>query len=82
MKSLKSIFVSLLSCTFALHSMGEVLPKVTFVTPSIVRVQWSPKGEVRGNETGVCIYEPKQVKVQLCVPLLLITAHQHHHKVG
>ena len=63
MKSLKSIFVSLLSCTFALHSMGEVLPKVTFVTPSIVRVQWSPKGEVRGNETGVCIYEPKQVKV-------------------
>ena len=26
--------------------------------------------------------EPKQVKVQLCVPLLLITAHQHHHKVG
>ena len=63
MKSLKRIFVSLLSYTFALHSMGEVLPKVTFVTPSIVRVQWSPKGEVSGNETGVCIYEPKQVKV-------------------
>ena len=38
-------------------------PKVTFVTPSIVRVQWSPTGEVSGNGTTICIYEPQKVKV-------------------
>ena len=38
--------------------------KVTFVTPSIVRVQWSPDGQLPGNATGVCIYSPHQVAVR------------------
>lgn len=29
---------------------------VTFVTPSIVRIQWSSDGVLRGNNTGVCVY--------------------------
>ncbi len=40
-------------------------PRLTFVTPSIVRVQWTPQGatDPKGNGTGVCIYEPQEVKV-------------------
>jgi len=40
-------------------------PRLTFVTPSIVRVQWNAHGSAfdEGNETGVCIYEPQEVKV-------------------
>ena len=38
--------------------------KVTFVTPSIVRVQWSPDGRLPGNATGVCVYSPRKVAVR------------------
>lgn len=38
--------------------------KVTFITPSIVRVQWSPDGRLPGNATGVCVYSPSKVAVQ------------------
>lgn len=31
--------------------------KVDFITPRIVRVQWSPDGALKGNNTGVCIWQ-------------------------
>ena len=55
--ALMSLMVSL--CVAA----NEVIPRVSFVSPSIVRVQWVPAGELMGNGTTVCIYEPQQVKV-------------------
>ena len=55
--ALMSLMVSL--CVAA----NEVIPRVSFVSPSIVRVQWAPAGELTGNGTTVCIYEPQQVKV-------------------
>ena len=36
--------------------------KVEFVTPKIVRVQWSADGTLPGNNTGACVYCQKQVK--------------------
>ena len=36
--------------------------KVEFVTPKIVRVQWSADGSLPGNNTGAFVYEQKQVK--------------------
>lgn len=55
--ALMSLMVSL--CVAA----NEVIPRVSFVSPSIVRVQWALAGELTGNGTTVCIYEPQQVKV-------------------
>lgn len=63
MMTMKKILFGLLSSAFVLHINAQVMPKVTFVTPSIVRVQWNPLGEVNGNGTTVCIYEPQEVKV-------------------
>lgn len=34
---------------------GDV--KVEFITPAIVRVQWSADGSLPGNGTGACIYQ-------------------------
>ena len=36
--------------------------KAEFVTPKIVRVQWSADGTLPGNNTGACVYCQKQVK--------------------
>lgn len=39
-------------------AVGQVVPqpKITFVTPSIVRIQWTPDGVERDNATGSCVY--------------------------
>ena len=37
-------------------------PKVEFITPRIVRVQWSADGTLPGNNTGVCVYDRSRVK--------------------
>ena len=60
---MKKLFFGLLASAFVLQVYADVQPKVTFVTPSIVRVQWSPSGELIGNGTTVCVYEPQKVKV-------------------
>lgn len=44
----------------AVSLAGGRLPSVRFVTESIVRVQWHPEGELRGNATGVCVYDGKE----------------------
>lgn len=36
----------------------------SFVTPEIVRVQWSEDGKLGGNHTGICVYQPQKVKVK------------------
>lgn len=43
---------------------AEVLPSVKFITPSIVRLQWSPTGSTAGNATGVCVYTAGEVRVR------------------
>ncbi len=37
---------------------------VDFITPSIVRVQWTMDSMFTDNETGVCIYEKEKIKVK------------------
>ncbi|MBQ7238122.1 MAG: DUF5110 domain-containing protein [Bacteroidales bacterium] len=44
---------------------AQQMPKVTFVTPSIVHVQWSADGQNADNETGVCTYTPQVVKCKV-----------------
>ena len=41
--------------------------KVEFVTPKIVRVQWSVDGTLPGNNTGACVYEKQKVKSEVIV---------------
>lgn len=50
------LFVAMLLslCTKA----GDV--KVEFITPTIVRVQWSADGSLPGNGTGACIYQKQK----------------------
>lgn len=60
---MRKLLIGLLASSFVLHLFADVQPKVTFVTPSIVRVQWSPSGELSSNGTTICIYEPQKVKV-------------------
>ena len=38
---------------------------VEFVTPSIVRVQWTADGSLRDNATGVCTWQPQTVEVSV-----------------
>lgn len=52
----------LLSLIAVFAAADEALPVVSFVTPKIVRVQWHPDGGERDNATGVCVYEPQEVK--------------------
>ena len=51
-------FIALSLCLLA--KAGDI--KVEFVTPKIVRVQWSADGSLPGNNTGVCVYQKQQVK--------------------
>lgn len=51
-------FIALFLCL--LVKAGDI--KVEFITPKIVRVQWSADGSLPGNNTGVCVYEKQKVK--------------------
>lgn len=64
MRKSKVLFF-LMATLLSLPSLAEtVLPKVSFVTPSIVRVQWSPSGQEADNGTGVCVYTAGNVPVK------------------
>lgn len=52
-------FPFILLSVFWLRSMAQ--PKIQFVTPSVIRVQWTPDGVARDNGTGVCVYRPQDV---------------------
>lgn len=58
MKPLLTLILSLLTLSAFPQS-----PIIDFVTPSIVRVRWTPDGTVTDNATGVCIYPKTEVKV-------------------
>ena len=57
-------FLIILLYSNLLHAV-DTRPNLQFVTPSIVRVQWSADGKLHRNNTGVCIYTPQQVKVKV-----------------
>ncbi len=57
-------FFFLFVVSFALSEAKVSDVCVKFVTPSIVRVQWSPDGILHGNNTGVCVYNNCEVKVE------------------
>ena len=46
----------------AIAQVSSTKVKVEFITPKIVRVQWSADGSLPGNNTGVCVYERQKVK--------------------
>lgn len=56
--------VILCLCCFLLWGCVAHATIVEFITPAIVRVQWSADGDLSGNSTGLCIYKPQHVKVK------------------
>lgn len=56
---LLTILLSLLTL-----SASAQAPIIDFVTPSIVRVRWTPDGTVTDNATGVCVYPQADVNVK------------------
>ena len=38
--------------------------RISFITPSIVRVQWSNDGTLQENNTGACVYTNQSVRVE------------------
>ena len=62
---MKRVRFALLGLMMSLVATADVLPRVSFVSPSIVRVQWAPEGELVGNGTTVCVYEPQEVRVKV-----------------
>ncbi|MDE6770924.1 MAG: DUF5110 domain-containing protein [Muribaculaceae bacterium] len=58
------LFISLMFIFSALLSWSAT-PIVEFVTPSIVRVRWTPDGSVTDNATGACVYQKTYVDVRV-----------------
>ncbi len=54
-----------LACLLSLPGLcaSASAPLVEFITPTIVRVRWSPDGTITDNATGVCVYKPMHVDV-------------------
>lgn len=60
MKPILSFLTALVTATSATLAQQ---PDVSFVTPSIVRVQWAADGQLQDNATGVCVYQHASVEV-------------------
>lgn len=60
MNPLLTILLSLLSLTALAAD-----PVIDFITPTIVRVRWTPDGTVTDNATGVCVYPKNPVNVDV-----------------
>ena len=60
MKPLLPLILSLM--TVAAYAMP---PVIDFITPSIVRVRWTPDGTVTDNGTGICVYKKYPVEVDV-----------------
>ena len=54
-----SLFLGIGLATFA-----DPVLRISFVTPSIVRVQWSTSTPLQDNGTGACVYANQDVKVE------------------
>lgn len=59
---MQKIIISIL-IAFAALSASAQAPHIEFITPSIVRVQWSADGQIKDNATGVCVYQKQGVRV-------------------
>ncbi|MCQ2258920.1 MAG: DUF5110 domain-containing protein [Bacteroidaceae bacterium] len=57
----KLIFMFAAFAALAADAQNKV--KIDFITPSIVRVQWSPNDVYQDNATGVCVYAQEAVQV-------------------
>lgn len=62
---MKRFLVSVLALLTA--GMSQATQRLTFITPSIVRVEWINSGVFsgNGNATGCCIYSPQDVKIDI-----------------
>ncbi len=60
---MKRIILLLLTILLVESSVAQQL-KIDFVTPSIVRVQWSANDKLMDNATGVCVYPKSNVEVK------------------
>ena len=56
MKRMYSILATVVISTIATAQVSSPKVNVEFVSPKIVRVQWSADGALPGNDTGVCVY--------------------------
>ena len=54
-----SLFLGIGLATFA-----DPVLRISFITPSIVRVQWSTSTPLQDNGTGACVYANQNVKVE------------------
>ena len=54
-----SLFLGIGLATFA-----DPVLRISFVTPSIVRVQWSTSTPLQDNGTGACVYANQDLKVE------------------
>ncbi|MDE6336282.1 MAG: DUF4968 domain-containing protein, partial [Muribaculaceae bacterium] len=50
---------------FSTFLAWSAAPIVEFITPSIVRVRWTPDGTVTDNATGACVYQKTYVDVNV-----------------
>ena len=61
------IFKTIILCLFlgiGLAISADPVLRISFITPSIVRVQWSNDGTLQENNTGACVYTNQNVRVE------------------
>ena len=63
MRILKTIILSVF-LGIGLATFADPVLRINFITPSIVRVQWSNDGSLQENNTGACVYTNQSVKVE------------------
>ena len=63
MRILKTIILSVF-LGIGLAAFADPVLRINFITPSIVRVQWSNDGSLQENNTGACVYTNQSVKVE------------------
>lgn len=62
MRILKTIILSYF-LGIGLATFADPVLRINFITPSIVRVQWSNDGSLQSNGTGACVYTNQEIKV-------------------
>ena len=61
------IFKTIIICLFlgiGLATFADPVLRISFITPSIARVQWSNDGTLQENNTGACVYTNQSVRVE------------------
>ena len=63
MRILKTIILCLF-LGIGLATSADPVLRISFITPSIIRVQWSNDGTLQENNTGACVYTNQNVRVE------------------